>query len=109
MILQFTLSMPGCSSWDGKWSGSSKLYAKTESFTGKKRIAKAQSIIDKGYYSYNFGDGWRAGVSVEQITGSRASQVRKKSSGFCGYDWMVDSIIDHGDIYNTDQKKELTA
>jgi len=99
MILSFELSMPGVSSWNGKWSGESELYAKTINF-GKSQKAekKAKEILVKGYYGYSFGDGWSAGVSVKQVDAKEAAKIRRKSSGFCGYDWMVDSIRDNGEI-----------
>ena len=51
-----------------------------------------------GYYSYDFGDGWRAGVTVREITSTAARKLRKQSRGFCGYNWMVDEITTHGRI-----------
>ncbi len=102
MMLSFTLSMPNNNSWNGRWSGESVLYAKVLNLgTSAKNTAKAQSILDKGHYSYNFGDGWRAGISVEKVTSQEAAKIRRKSSGFCGYDWMVISIRDHGEIKST--------
>ena len=48
MILSFTLSMPGNNSWNGKWSGAGKLYAKVINFgRTKKAIAKANEILDQ--------------------------------------------------------------
>lgn len=91
MILSFTLSMPNNNAWDGKWSGEGKLYAVTRSFSsGNKR---AQQILDKGYFTYNFGDGWTAGIHVRKVDAKEAARIRKKSRGFYGYDWMVKSII----------------
>ena len=95
MILSFTLSMPGVNSWNGKWSGEGEFYAKTINF-GKSQ--KAKEILGKGYYHYSFGDGWAAGVSVKQVDAKEAAKIRRISSGFCGYDWMVDSIIWNGKI-----------
>lgn len=93
MLLVFRLSMPGNNAWDGKWSGSSKLYARVISFQGKKRIAKAEQILAEGPFSYNFGDGWRASISVDEVGKSEAQKYRRRSDGFCGYDWMIDSIV----------------
>ena len=93
MILSFTLSMPNVASWDGKWSGQDRLYVKTHAFFGKKSAAKADEILDKGYFHYSFGDGWSAGVTVKEVDSQEAARLRKKSDGFCGYDWMVTSII----------------
>ena len=110
MILQFTLSMPNIGSWNGKWTGKDTLYAIVRSFgRSKYSKTKADNILEKGYYYYNFGDGWGAGISVEKIDAKIAAKIKRKSSGFCGYDWMVDSIIDYGDIYDTTQRKEQAS
>jgi len=93
MILSFTLSMPGVSSWNGKWTGDGTLYARVQKF-GKKSDW-AQEILKRGYFSYFFGDGWRAGVTVKEVDAKEAARIRKHSAGFCGYDWMITSIIDH--------------
>lgn len=94
MILSFTLSMPNVASWDGKWSGQDRLYVKVHNFgRGKSGDAEAQEILDKGYFHYSFGDGWSAGVTVKEVDSREALRLRSKSAGFCGYDWMIDSII----------------
>ena len=109
MILVFTLSMPGCNSWNGRWSGEGRCYAITRNFTGKKGEEKGRTIATTGYYHYSFGDGWAAGITVEHVTPAEARKARAKSVGFCGYDWMVDSIIRHGKILNSLQEKDLLA
>lgn len=96
MLIQFTLSMPSNSSWNGKWSGEGKLYAIVKSSRAEKYM---QPILERGYWSYTFGDGWTAGVSAKEIDAATARKVRKQSRGFCGYDWMVDSILAHNEIY----------
>ncbi len=94
MILSFTLSMPNVASWDGKWSGQDRLYVKVNNFgRSKERNARAQEILDKGYFHYSFGDGWSAGVTVKEVNSREGARLKKKSDGFCGYDWMVQSII----------------
>lgn len=95
MLLSFELSMPNASSWDGKWTGEGKPYVRVRSIRGK-RIA--EPILEKGYFHYSFDDGWAAGVTVKKVTASEAGKLRKKSIGFCGYDWMIDSIVEHGEI-----------
>ena len=55
--------------------------------------------IGKSYY-YNFGDGWCACVDVMKLSGN-SSEYRKmvrNNRGFCGYGWMVDSIIHNDEI-----------
>ena len=88
--------MPSNNAWNGKWTGVENLYVRCESFRGKKQEEKAKSII--GRYTYNFGDGWRAAINIEQIDAKEATKLRRKSSGFCGYDWMIESIKDNGKI-----------
>lgn len=96
MILCFELSMPNVGSWNGKWTGANEYYAHVVNFgKTKKRIAKAKEILSKKYFHYNFGDGWSAGISVKQIDSKQSAKIRRKSAGFCGYEWMVDSIIDN--------------
>jgi len=93
MFLSFTLSMAGVSSWNGKWSGGGKLYVRVFNY-GRSEEArkKAQGILDIGCFYYSFGDGWSAKVTVNKINAKEAVKMRKKSSGFCGYDWMIESI-----------------
>ena len=96
MILAFTLSMPGCGSWNGRWTGEKRFHALTRTFQSKKAIEKAESVV--GYYTYNWSDGWCAGITVREVDKLTAAQLRKKSSGFCGYEWMIDSIMQYGEI-----------
>ena len=96
MIIQFTLSMPNNNSWNGKWSGEGNLYAIIHSTRAEKSVG--QRIIEKGYFHYSFGDGWAAGITAKEIDGAMARKVRKASKGFCGYDWMVRSILYHNEI-----------
>ena len=83
----FELSMPSNNSWNGKWSGADKKYTVAKNVTDK----KADSL-DKHYY-YNFGDGWTACVEVRQ-----ANKREKATNKFCGYEWMINSILSCGEI-----------
>lgn len=94
-LIVFTLSMPNCASWNGKWSGAGRNYAIVRSA----RNLKADEILSKGSFYYRWSDGWGASVRVQEITPQDARRVRKQSEGFCGYDWMVDSIERFGKIY----------
>ena len=85
--LIFELSMPSNNSWNGKWSGQDNKYTVAKSVTDK----KAASV--KNYYSYSFGDGWVAGVTVR-----KAKPREKATNKFCGYNWMIDSILNNGEI-----------
>lgn len=99
--LCFKLNMPGRNSWDGKWSGDNKLYAKVIIFK-KNQKDKAIQILKDGPYSYRWSDGWRAEVSIMTVSKSEAREIIKKSSGFHGYDWMINSIINYGKIQTED-------
>jgi len=91
--LAFVISMPNCGSWNGKFSGESNFYCAIRKFKESEfKNEKISEIIDKSFY-YNFGDGWGASVKVELIDNKTATQYRKMSSGFMGYDWMIKSII----------------
>ena len=90
-MLLFRLSMPNVSSWNGRWSGEGREYTKLVD----ERQAKHEL---KGSYYYDFGDGWGARIDVTTVTGGEVAKIRKRSDGFCGYDWMVDSILRHGEI-----------
>jgi hypothetical protein len=94
--IEFRLSMPGRGSWNGGWSGAEKNYAIVKSMTEK--TCKRLNIVDESVsWSYRWNDGWGACVTARIV--SKGERL-KKSDGFCGYDWMVRSIIAHGDIYN---------
>lgn len=47
MILAFTLSMPNCASWNGRWSGEGRKYVIIKAFKGKKAESakKAQATL----------------------------------------------------------------
>ncbi|MDY3551462.1 hypothetical protein R5W24_000538 [Gemmata sp. JC717] len=98
-ILCFTLTMPTRASWNGRWSGESKLYAKLVYLPNTQEAkARAKALVDSGPYHHHFGDGWSACVEVRVVTAGQAKSVTRKTAGFCGYDWMVDSIRQHGEI-----------
>ncbi len=98
-IIAFELSMPNVGSWNGKWSGAGRCYAIVKSYTSIKAKEKAQTILAKRSYYYRWSDGWGASVGVREVDSQEARKLRKASQGFCGYDWMVDSIEKHGKIY----------
>ena len=96
MQLAFTLSMPGCPSWNGKWSGEGRKYSIIRSFIGKESIKTAIRILEHGQYYYCWDDGLRAAIDVHEVNSSQARKLRLQSAGFCGYDWMVETIIKYG-------------
>ena len=92
-MLCFELSMPNVGSWNGKWTGSGKSYFRIR----KVSTTKEKELDGKSFY-YNFGDGWGANVLVKKIDAKEATRRRRISAGFCGYDWMIDEIIEYGRI-----------
>lgn len=111
MILAFLLSMPGNNAWNGRWSGDGRCYAVLKSFTGKRADRLKDTLADRSF-GYNFGDGWFARVEVKAVDSTEARRLRKASQGFCGYEWMIDSILADGKIYGPTQPKpepELSA
>lgn len=96
--LAFTLSMPNRGSWNGGWSGAENLYVIVKKFSTIKARAKAENILAAGSFYYNFGDGWGASIGVKSVDNKEARRLKTKSAGFCGYDWMVTSILEHGEI-----------
>jgi hypothetical protein len=84
--MEFRLSMPGVSSWNGRWSGEDRNYTIVRSLDA----ADLAVIGDRRSWSYAFGDGWVARVDAREL---QPRERPKKSDGFCGYDWMVSNIL----------------
>lgn len=91
MIL-FRLTMPHAASWNGRWSGEGRIYAKT-----RKDREVPKQYWGKDFH-YRWEDGWGACVSVEHMDSREAQKIMRKSVGFSGYDWMIKSIIERGYI-----------
>ena len=89
--VEFRLSMPCVTSWNGRWSGEGKNYSIIRRFTDK----KAESLMQSPRWSYRFSDGWVACIEARIV---RPGERLKPSDGFCGYDWMVDNILRYGQI-----------
>lgn len=107
-MIAFILDMPGKGSWNNQWSGEGKLYVKFKSDNQVPKEYIGQS------FTYRWPDGWVASIKVEKVPSNEANKMKKKSAGFCGYDWMIDSIINHGSIitpenfieeYGTEEQK----
>lgn len=91
-MIAFLLSMPHVASWNGEWSGEGKIYARL-----RRDSQVPKEYIDQSF-EYRWDDGWGASVEVRKVDSKEAAKIRKHSAGFYGYDWMIDSIIDHGKI-----------
>jgi len=61
---------------------------------------KYPNLEEKGYY-YKFSNGYGAHINVRYVQKNEAKDKMKKSKGFCGYDWMIDSILTKGKIIAT--------
>lgn len=92
-MIAFELSMPGKASWNGKWSGEGKPYVRVRKLT-----KEIEQRLDGKEYDYRWTDGWCACVSARKVDGREAAKLRRKSVGFYGYDWMIESIVQHGEI-----------
>lgn len=88
--------MPNRGSWNGQWSGQDKKYFLIKKVSEKNEHLK--EVFEKGSDSwhYSWGDGWGANIHAMVVDGKESARRRKKSSGFCGYDWMVDTILRFG-------------
>jgi len=97
-MLVFELTMPNRGSWNNAWSQEDvKHYIVRPNSTIKdKQMLK--EILETENFFYRWNDGWTACVSVRKVDSNTANKCRKASKGFCGYDWMVSSIIKKGCI-----------
>ena len=86
--IEFKLSMPNPPSWNGKWSGEERNYTIVRDM----KLDKAKSILAKRSFRHRWEDGWCACIDVRAMLPGE----RKKSNGFCGYDWMVENIMTYG-------------
>lgn len=101
MKVSFQLTMPNNNSWNGKWTGADKLYYFTHSIRKQEDKVKVLMMLagkDCQNYYYNFGDGWGANVKMEIVDERECRRRTRISAGFCGYTWMVWSILNHGKI-----------
>lgn len=101
MMIVFMLTMPGVGSWNGKWTGNDRLYC---------RVLPERSVPKElvGHsYEYAWDDGWRACISVEKVSAVEARKMEQKSAGFCGYGWMIRSLLKCGYILSPSDERRL--
>lgn len=108
MILSFELTMPNVGSWNGKWTGADKKYFIHRTLSKSHPLCQRfkEIKLDNGLavqsgvvgFHYRWDDGWSARVTVNPVTSKMKAKEEKLSAGFCGYGWMVDSIIKNGKI-----------
>ena len=97
MILCFELTMPRAASWNGKWSGEDEghyLFKTSQSESIKKKFKE----LSGNSWTYSWSDGWMAQITARVVDASTARRLRARNKGFCGYDWMVNDILWHGEI-----------
>lgn len=49
-------------------------------------------------FTYRWEDGWCAHIEAKLVETKEKTAILRKSRGFAGYDWMVDSILSKGII-----------
>lgn len=93
-MIAFILTMPNNNSWNGRWSGDRDL------FVIVKKIEKklANELLEIENFRYRWDDGWTANIEIKEIDSKEANKLRKKSQGFRGYEWMINSIIENKKI-----------
>lgn len=105
MVIWFVLRMRNTPTWNGRWSGEGELYAK------RVRMApdKAEELLKEGSFFFRWSDGWSCSVDVVKPTPAEARAMAKKTRGFCGYEWMINSIVLYGQILDDVGVKKLKA
>lgn len=91
-MIVFELSMPNKGSWNGKWSRDGELFVRT-----CRECDVPKEYWGKSFF-YSWDDGWTACVTAIRMPAAEARKLERMSKGFCGYDWMIKSIIKYGDI-----------
>jgi len=91
-MIVFRLTMAKVPTWNGTWSGADKVFV-------RRRLDSVvpASVVGR-VFIYEWDDGWSVRISVEKVSAAKAAGIAKQSKSFCGYDWMIDSIIKYGEI-----------
>ena len=99
----FKLSMPNVGSWNGRWSGEERNYIVVKTMSDDWKIKLGVSEAKGNSWYYRWDDGWGASVSCRIAP---KNERLPKSDGFCGYEWMIQSIMDYDKIMNDGEAKE---
>lgn len=91
--VSFVLTVPKHNTWNNRWSGQNDFFCVVRLVDKN----KAEEIDGKSY-DYDFKDGWMNRIHCEIIKRDEAKKLIKRSSGFMGYEWMIDSIIKNNKI-----------
>ena len=89
--VEFSLSMPSNNAWNGRWTGEGRGYYIFKNLTDK----KCEELELPNSWYHNFGDGWCACIKSRILD---KGEKKRKSVGFCGYEWMVSDIMCYGKI-----------
>jgi len=92
--VEFSLTMPGVSTWNGRWSGEGRNYTIVRNLTENKISELLCGKATRSWY-HRWDDGWTACVTMRIL---QKGERKKKSNGFLGYEWMVSDILDIGRI-----------
>lgn len=95
--LLFELTMPNPPTWNGHWKGENDKHTKAIAVDDKD-FAKLPDIINQNFY-YRWNDGWTALIKVS-VTYDYLEKEKfvRGSKGFCGYDWMIKTLMKYGEI-----------
>ena len=91
MRYEFSLSMPRSGSWNGRWSSEGEKYLLYRNIDRTK-----YPNFHVGSFHHRWDDGWLACIDVRAM---EKGERKKKSAGFCGYEWMVRNIMEKGSCY----------
>lgn len=102
----FELTMPHAASWNNKWSGSESGHYIFKEYPP---VAFEKKWKDKviGEWYYRWDDGWEAKIKSRVISVEESRKLKRANSGFCGYNWMVDSILAAGRIMNSKELRDF--
>lgn len=101
----FELTMPHCGSWNGKWSQENKGHFILKSVSNKFFKENKNRLI--GSWTHRWDDGWEAEITGKEITAVEKKKLHKINAGFCGYNWMVDSIMLVGSIHTSSELRKI--
>ena len=99
-MIVFELTMPNKGSWNGKWADEHRRHIRL-----RREREVPKMYVGRDFY-YRWDDGWEACVSVSKLPYDDAIKLNNQSSGFCGYGWMINSIIQDGYIHIVDDTCE---
>lgn len=92
----FELTMPHRGSWNGRWSGENSGHYIFKDFPPGYFQKNKDRLI--GQWEYRWDDGWAACITSSEASGQEFRELKKRNTGFCGYSWMVRSILLDGTI-----------